>query len=83
MASANAYLIYIAISYPFLAIFNSAAALYRVMGNSKVTMVVSMGLNVINVVGNAVLIYGFEMGAAGAAISTLIARPIATSLAYW
>lgn len=76
MQSANDYLIYIAISYPFLAIFNSAAALYRVMGNSKLTMVVSMVLNVINVAGNAILIYGLGMGAAGAAIATLIARAV-------
>jgi len=76
MQSANAYLIYIAISYPFLAIFNSAASLFRVMGNSKVTMVVSLGLNVINVAGNAILIYGLGMGAAGAAIATLIARAV-------
>lgn len=37
-------------------------------------MQVSAGMNVFNAIGNAILIFGFQMGTAGAALSTLAAR---------
>ncbi len=46
------------------------------MGNSKVPMYLSMMMNAINVGGNAILIFGFDMGVAGAATSTLVSRVI-------
>ncbi|MEG0360253.1 MAG: MATE family efflux transporter [Longicatena sp.] len=61
-------------SYPFIALYNSGAALFRSMGNSKISMTTSLFMNAINIVGNAILIYGFQMGVAGAAISSLFAR---------
>jgi putative MATE family efflux protein len=64
-------------SIPFIALYNSGAALFRAMGNSRITMITSLIMNGINVVGNAILIYGFNMGVAGAAIPTLISRAIA------
>lgn len=70
------YLVYLAISYPFFAMYSSCAALLRAANNSRVTMYVSGGMNVINVIGNAVLIYGFNMGVEGAAIATLVSRVI-------
>lgn len=68
------YFFWTALSYPFIGIYNGGAALYRAMGNSRITMVISMAMNAINVCGNALLIFVFQMGAAGAAISTLISR---------
>ena len=62
MVNAVTYLQISAYSYPFLAVFNSCAALFRSMGNSKVSMKVSVLMNLINVVGNAILIFGFSMG---------------------
>ncbi len=62
------------VSIPFLAVYSAAAAIFRTMGNSKVTMVVAIAMNVINVIGNAVLIYGFSFGVLGAAIPTLVSR---------
>lgn len=61
-------------SYPFIALYNSGAALYRSMGNSKISMYTSLFMNAFNIAGNAILIYGFHMGVAGAATSSLIAR---------
>ncbi len=78
MASANIYFLFTALSYPFLALYNGGAALFRSIGNSKVSMVVSVIMNAVNVAGNAVLIYIFHLGAAGAAIATLISRILGT-----
>lgn len=68
------YLLYIALSYPFLALYSAFSALSRSEKKSTRTMVVSTLMNIMNVGGNALLIYGLGMAAKGAAISSLIAR---------
>lgn len=74
MSNAKAYLTFTALSYPFFAIYNGCAATFRAMGNSKISMIASIIMNVINVFGNAILIFIFKLGAVGAAITTLCAR---------
>lgn len=74
---ANNYMMIVFASIPFIAIYNSGAALFRAMGNSKITMKTSLLMNGINVVGNAILIYGFNMGVEGVAIPTLLSRAVA------
>ncbi len=74
MGHAKIYFLFTALSYPFLALYNAGAAVFRAMGNSKISLHVSMGMNAINIAGNAILIYGFHLGAAGAAIATLFSR---------
>lgn len=74
---ANTYLLIVAASIPFLALYSCGAAIFRSMGNSKISMNVSIMMNIINVVGNAILIYGFKCGTEGVAIPTLVSRMFA------
>lgn len=74
---ANTYLVIVFASIPFIALYNCGAALFRSMGNSKVTMVTSIIMNAINVIGNALLVYVFRMGVEGVAIPTLVSRAVA------
>ena len=68
------YLRITALSFPFLALYNAGAAIYRSVGNSKVSMEASMLMNVINVSGNAFCIFVLKWGVAGVAVPTLISR---------
>ena len=74
MDSALIYFLLTAAAYPFMGIYNAGAALFRAMGNSKVSMFCSLIINIINIVVNAVFIFGFGIGAAGAGIGTLVSR---------
>ena len=80
MHHANIYLLIVNASIPFIALYNAGAAIFRSMGNSQVSMKVSMLMNIINVCGNAILVYGFGCGAEGVAIPTLISRMVAAIL---
>ena len=80
MSSANTYLMIVTASIPLIALYNGGAAIFRAMGNSKVSMQVSIVMNVINVAGNAILIYGFHRGTEGVAIPTLVSRMVAAIL---
>ncbi len=74
MGYANTYLMIVTASIPFIALYNGGAAIFRTMGNSEISMRVSIVMNVINISGNAILIYGFHRGTEGVAIPTLVSR---------
>ena len=77
MRHADIYLTIVTMAIPFMALYNAGAAVFRAMGNSRVSMLVSIIMNVINVTGNAILIYGFHRGTEGVAIPTLVSRIVA------
>ncbi|WP_286082257.1 MATE family efflux transporter [Parablautia intestinalis] len=77
MESATTYLVITAISICPLAIYNSCAALFRAMNDSRTTMLIAIVMNLINLAGNAILIYGVKIGVAGAAIATTASRTAA------
>ena len=70
-------------SYQYLVLYNACAALFRSMGNSKVSMMASLVMNMINITGNAVCIYGLHMGVEGVGIPTLISRVVAAMLMFF
>lgn len=74
---ADIYLLIVTASIPFIALYNGGAAIFRAMGNSQVSMRVSLLMNAINVTGNAIFVFGLRIGTAGVAIPTLISRMVA------
>ncbi|MDR3130370.1 MAG: MATE family efflux transporter [Treponema sp.] len=80
MNAASTYLMITSLSYPALALYNSCAALFRAAGNSKITMLTALLVNILNIGGNAIFIYVCGMGVAGAALSTLISRTAAAAV---
>lgn len=77
------YFIITVISYPFIALFNAGSAFYRACGESRFPMLVSVASNVLNIAGNAILIFVFNMGVAGAAFATLLSRIICMVIVFW
>ncbi len=81
MENSLIYLTITVLSFPFIALLSGANALFRSMNSAGIIMKTSVIINIVNVVGNAVFIYGFDMGVAGAAYGTLIARFVGCVLA--
>ncbi len=75
MDACRVYLRIVALSFPANAIYNAGAALYRSMGRTRTTMVVSSAMNLLNVIGNAIGVFVLRAGAAG------VAWP--TTLSWW
>lgn len=78
MDSALTYLTVSVFSYPVLAIYNAGAALFRAQGNSRISMLIAGLINIVNLIGNSVLIFGLRLGVAGAALSSVFSRGVAT-----
>lgn len=74
--NSTVYFFFTLLGYPFAAMGASSTAVLRAMGKNRQAVTVSISTNMLNVVGNAVLIYGFRLGVAGAAISTTFSRVV-------
>ena len=77
MDAAAIYFLFTALSYPFLAIYSSSAAIFRAMGNSKVTMSIALLVNITHITCSAFFIFVLQIGIAGVAISNLLSRILA------
>ncbi|MFJ7972105.1 MATE family efflux transporter [Psychrobacillus sp. NPDC096389] len=84
---ANQYLSIVGGAIFLQAVINALAAIIRVHGYTKQTMLVSLGMNIIHVVGNYALIFGKfgfpELGVQGAAISSVASRLVAMLVFFW
>lgn len=72
--NADKYLVIVAFSIPFIAIFNVGAAIFRTTGNSYLPMKVILVCDILNIVGNAICIYYLKMDVSGVAIPTVVSR---------
>lgn len=71
---ANTYLMIVSLSIPALALYNAGAVIFRTMGNAKLPMKIMLYMNVLNVIGNVLFVYLFDMGTSGIAVSALVSR---------
>ena len=83
MENSSVYFLFSAVSYPFIALYDSGASIFRAQENTKGPLIISLISNVMNIGGNAILIWGFHMGVAGAAIATLVSRIFCAVLVLW
>lgn len=83
MQAAVIYFLITAISFPFLGLYNSSAALFRTMQKTRVTMYVSLLMNLINIIGNTVGIFVLHAGVMGVAVPTLISRAVAAGIMFF
>lgn len=83
MRASEIYFFFTALSFPFIAAYDSAASIFRAQENTKGPMTISMLSNIMNIGGNAVLIWVFHLGVAGAAISTLVSRIFCAVVVLW
>lgn len=83
MKNSQTYFFFTGMSFPFIALYNCGAAIFRAQKNTKTPLKISIFSNGFNIVGNACLIYGAGMGVAGAAIATLISRMVSALTVMW
>ena len=78
--NAELYLYIVAVSIPFLAIYNVGAAIFRTTNNARLPMRILLICDVLNVIGNAICIYYLGWDVRGVAIPTVISRALAAVL---
>ena len=80
LADAKTYLIIMAIGLPIQALYTTYVTMFRTQGWMKQTMFMSTFVNILNIVGNACLIFGLgpfpALHVAGVAISSVFARTV-------
>ncbi len=82
-ANCKTYFFWTLWGYPFSAIGESSAYALRAMGKNKQASTCTIAFNVVNIIGNAILIYGFGLGVAGAAIATTLSRVSYAAMGLW
>ena len=64
----------------FVIAYNVISSIFRGMGNSKLPLIFVAIACVVNIVGDLVLVAGFKMDVAGAAIATILAQAVSVVL---
>jgi Na+-driven multidrug efflux pump len=77
MENARTYFFWMLIGLPSVAVYNACAALFRAQRNSRISMFTGFVINVLNIGGNAIMLYALHSGVEGVAIPTFIARTTA------
>ena len=74
MEASGIYFFLTALSYPGISLAAAGSAIYRAQGNTRLPMIVAIVSNSINILGNALMIWGFGLGVFGAALATCFSR---------
>ena len=80
MENARTYFFWMLIGLPSVAVYNACAALFRAQRNSRISMFTGFVINVLNIGGNAIMLYGLHSGVEGVTIPTFIARTTAAMI---
>ena len=83
MEASQEYFLLIAASYPAFAIYNAGAALFRAQGNSRVSMMTALMMNILNIGGNAIFLFVFDMGAFAVGLGTMLGRVAGAAVMLW
>lgn len=67
----------------FIVAYNVLSAIFRGLGDSKSPLIFVAVACVINIAGDLILVAGFRMDAAGAAIATVVAQAVSVVFALW
>lgn len=73
-AQADRYFNIVALSTPFIAPYNSGAAIFRTLNKSRLPMNIMLVMNGLNIVMGVSLIYGCGWGVEGVAVPILLSR---------
>ena len=68
---------------PMIFAYNILGSIFRGLGDSKTPLIAAIIACIINIVVDIVLVAGFKMGAAGAAIATVLAQAISVVLSIY
>jgi putative MATE family efflux protein len=74
MAHAIDYFSIVSLSFPLLAITEAAGACFRSAGNSFISLMTTLFINIFVICGNSIFVIGLGMEAKGTALATLCAR---------
>lgn len=77
------YIVIVGVGMIFTIGYNMFAGILRAMGNSRTPLVFLIISSVLNVILDILLVAGFEMGVAGAALATIMAQGISAALSGW
>lgn len=80
---AEVYTRIVAFGFPFLIFATGGGHLIRADGSPKFTMLCNLTGAVINTILDAVFVFGFEWGMAGAAAATIIGQVVSCGMAMW
>ena len=83
MINSQTYFLFTLLSFPFIGLYDAGASIMRSQNNSRNPMIISVISNFMNIADNAILIFGFQMGVEGAAISTLVSRIFCAVVVIW
>ena len=78
--NADVYLEIVALSIPFIAVYNAGAAIFRTTNNASIPMHIMVLCDVLNIIGNAFCIYYLGWGVEGVAIPTVFSRMLSALL---